>query len=302
MVILMNWSRRIALFSFATACALAQAPKVGSIFDSGLAGSLLAADTPPVSITAAIASEGWGTNTNFASGSWVEIKGTNLTQIPFLVWNVPNDFTNNVAPTSLGGVSVFINGKSAFVYYISPTQIGVEVPDDPQTGNVPVTVVNNGVTSNSLFAQKTAVAPGLLAVAYPPYSFFVNGKQYVEATFGLTNHYVGTSNLVAGFPYPFDPAKPGDTIFLYGIGFGATNPPLPAGTLATVADKLVAPVTISFDSTPVTNISYAGHYPTYTGLYLFALTVPDVPAGDHQINVTLGGQPVPQTVYLTTTR
>jgi uncharacterized protein (TIGR03437 family) len=296
---LMNWSRQIALFSFATACALAQAPKAGSIFEGGLAGSLLSADTPPVSVTAARASEGWGTNTNFASGSWVEIQGTNLTQIPFLVWSVPDDFHGNVAPTSLGGVSVFINGKNAFVYYISPTQIGVEAPDDPQTGNVAVTVVNNGVVSNGFFGQKTATAPGLLAVDYPPFSFKVNGKQYAEATFGLANHYVGTPNLVANFPYPFDPAKPGDTIFLYGIGFGDTNPPLPAGTLATAADKIVAPVTISFDQTPA-NVSYAGHYPTYTGLYLFALTVPNVPPGDHQINVTLNGQPVPQTVYLTT--
>ena len=299
---LMNWSRKIVLFSIAAACAFAQAPSTRPIFETGLASSLLSADTPPVSVTVAKASEGWGSNTNFASGSWVEIQGTNLTQIPFLAWKVPDDFNNNVAPTSLGGVSVFIDGKSAFVYYISPTQIGVEAPDDVATGNVPVTVINNGVVSNSFFAQKTTVAPGLLAVDYPPFSFFVNGKQYAEATFGLANHYVGTSNLVAGFPYPFDPAKPGDNIFLYGIGFGDTDPPLPAGTLATVADHIKAPLTISFDQTPVTNIIYAGHYPTYTGLYLFAITVPDVPAGDHQINVTLGGQPVPQTVYLTTTR
>jgi len=301
MVILMKSSRLITFFLAMSACALAQTSDTRSIFQGGLAESLLNADTAPGSVSVVRASEGWGTALNIASGSWVEIQGTNLTQTPFLVWNTATDFTNNVAPTSLGGVSVFINGKAAYVYYISPSQIGVEAPDDPQTGNVPVTVVNNGVTSNSVFAQKTAVAPGLLAVDYPPFSFFVNGKQYAEATFGLSNHYVGTSNLVSGFPYPFDPAKPGDTIFLYGIGFGDTNPPLPAGTLATAADQIVAPVTISFDQTPAT-ISYAGHYPTYTGLYLFAITVPDVPAGDHQINVTLGGQAVPQTVFLTTTR
>jgi len=301
MVILMKSSRLITFFLAMSACALAQTPDTRSIFQGGLAESLLNADTAPGSVSVVRASEGWGTALNIASGSWVEIQGTNLTQTPFLVWNTATDFTNNVAPTSLGGVSVFINGKAAYVYYISPSQIGVEAPDDPQTGNVPVTVVNNGVVSNSVFAQKTAVAPGLLAVDYPPFSFLVNGKQYAEATFGLSNHYVGTSNLVSGFPYPFDPAKPGDTIFLYGIGFGDTNPPLPAGTLATAADQIVAPVTISFDQTPAT-ISYAGHYPTYTGLYLFAITVPDVPAGDHQINVTLGGQAVPQTVFLTTTR
>jgi uncharacterized protein (TIGR03437 family) len=299
MVIPMKSSQRIAFFLFAGACAFAQAPNTRSIFDSGLASSLLAADTAPVSVTDAKASEGWGTTTNFASGSWLEILGTNFTNVPILTWTVPDDFPENVAPTSLGGVSVSINNKPAFVYYITPGQIGVEAPDDPQVGAVPITVTTAGGVSNTFFAQKTAVAPGLLAVDYPPYSFLVNGKQYAEATFGLSNHYVGTPNLVSGFPYPFDPAKPGDTVFLYGIGFGDTDPPLPAGTLATVADKLKASLTISFDQTPA-NISYAGHYPTYTGLYLFALTVPDVPAGDHQINVTLDGQLVPQTVYLTT--
>ena len=300
----MKSSHLITLSLVMSACAFAQtpgAPNTRTIFQGGLAEALLNADTPPGSITEVRASEGWGTARNFASGSWVEIQGTNLTQIPFLVWNADTDFTNNVAPTNLGGVSVFINGKAAYVYYISPGQIGVEAPDDPQTGNVPVTIINNGVVSNSFFAQKTAVAPGLLAVDYPPFSFLVNGKQYAEATFGLSNHYVGTPNLVSGFPYPFDPAKPGDTVFLYGIGFGDTNPPLPAGTLSSGPDQSVAPVTISFDQTKA-NIGYAGHYPTYTGLYFFAITVPDVPAGDHQINVTLGGQAVPQTVYLTTTR
>jgi uncharacterized protein (TIGR03437 family) len=297
----MHWSRPITGFLFIATCVFGQTPDARSIFEGGLAGSLLAADTAPASISDAKASEGRGTNTNFASGSWVEILGSNFTNIPFRAWVVPDDFHNNVAPTSLGGVSVTINNKPAFVYYISPGQIGVEAPDDPQTGNVPVTVTMADGTSVTHFAQKTAVAPGLLAVNYPPFSFFVNGKQYAEATFGLSNHYVGNSGLVAGFPYPFDPAKPGDTIFLYGIGFGDTDPPLPSGTLATGPDKINAPVTISFDQTPA-NVSYMGHYPTYAGLYLFALTVPDVPAGDHQINVTLGGQPVPQTVFLTTTR
>jgi len=150
----MTSSRLIILTLLLSVCAFGQIPDTRSIFQGGLAEALLNADTAPGSITEARASEGWGTAKNFASGSWVEIQGTNLTQVPFLAWNTATDFTNNVAPTSLGGVSVFINGKAAFVYYISPSQIGVEAPDDPQTGNVPVTVVNNGVVSNSVFAQK----------------------------------------------------------------------------------------------------------------------------------------------------
>jgi len=298
MVILMNWSRRIALFSIAAASALAQAPKAGSIFDSGLAGSLLAADTPPASITEARGAEGWGTSTSFSSGSWLQIKGTNFTNIAFQQW-VGSDFTANTAPTSLGGVSVFVNGKSAFVNFISPGQVNVQAPDDPAVGPVAITVVNNGVVSNSVFATKVPVSPGLLAPPSTfPFSFFVNGKQYLEATFGAQNLYVGSPNFVSNFPYPFKAAKPGDSVWLYGIGFGDVDPPLPAGQVAG-ADKIKAPLTISFDQTQA-NVTYMGHYPGYVGLYLFIVTVPNVPAGDHQIIVNLNGQPLPQSVYLTT--
>src|SRR5205814_3941806 len=144
---LMNWTRRIALFSLAAASAFAQVRDVRTLFDSGLAGTLLSASTPPGSITDVKASEGWGTTTNFAAGSWVQIVGSKFTDIPFQAWDVTQDFTDNIAPTSLGGVSVTINNKPAYVYYITPGQIGVEAPDDPKTGSVQVVVTNRGVAS-----------------------------------------------------------------------------------------------------------------------------------------------------------
>src|SRR6478736_4336337 len=113
----MKFSWRMAFSLLVTVSAFGQAPTTRSIFDGGLAGSLLSADTPTASVTEAKASEGWGTTTNFASGSWVEILGTNFTNIPILTWQ-PEDFNGNVAPTSLAGVSVSINGKPSYVYFI----------------------------------------------------------------------------------------------------------------------------------------------------------------------------------------
>ncbi|MCU1339993.1 MAG: hypothetical protein JWO19_5574 [Bryobacterales bacterium] len=298
---LMNSSRCMAFFLLAGACAFGQTPDTRSIFDSGLAGSLLAADTVAASITEARGIEGWGGATTFSSGSWLQIKGSNFTTTPFRQFIFPDDFNGNNAPTSLGGVSVSVNGKPAFVSFISPGQVNVAVPDDTQVGNVPITVTNGGGVSNTFFAQRVASAPGLLAPPSTfPFSFFVNGKQYLEATIGASNLYVGSPNLVSNFPFPFQPAKPGDTVFIYGIGFGDVDPPLPAGVVAG-SDKITAPLTISFDQTPA-NIAYAGHYPTFIGLYLLAVTVPDIPAGDHQIIVTLNGQQLQQTVFLTTGR
>ena len=260
-----------------------------------------AGETVLPSITEARGIEGWGDLTTFSSGSWLQIKGTNLTDVAFRQWVFPNDFSANNAPTSLGGVSVTVNGKPAFVNFISPGQVNVAVPDDTAVGPVSVVVTNPNGLSNTFSAQRVPSAPGLLAPPSTfPFSFFQNGKQYLEATFGAANEYVGNPSFVPNFPFPFRPAKPGDTVFIYGIGFGDVDPPLAAGVVAG-ADKIKAPLTISFDQTPA-NIAYAGHYPTFVGLYFFAITVPDVPDGDHQIIFNLNGQPLAQTVFLTVHR
>ena len=259
-----------------------------------------ATGTPP-SITEARGIEGWGGATTFSNGSWLQIKGSNFTDVAFRQWVYPDDFNGQNAPTSLGGVSVSINNKPAFVNFISPGQVNVAVPDDPAVGPVSVTVSGATGVSNTFSAQKVAAAPGLLAPPSTfPFSFFVNGKQYLEATLGVSTTFIGNPNFVANFPFPFVPAKPGDSVLLYGIGFGDVNPPLPAGVVAG-SDKIAAPLTISFDQTPAT-INYSGHYPSFIGLYLLAVTVPDVPDGDHQIIVNLNGQQLPQTVFLTVHR
>ena len=65
-------------------------------------------------------------------GEWVTIYGANLAS-QTATWN--GDF-----PTSLGGTSVQINGRSAYLMYVSPTQINLQAPDDTATGTVSVTV------------------------------------------------------------------------------------------------------------------------------------------------------------------
>src|ERR1700744_2148749 len=65
-------------------------------------------------------------------GSWGSIYGTNLAS-GSAVWS--GDF-----PTSLGGTSVTINGKPAYLSFVSAGQIDLQAPDDTATGVVPVVV------------------------------------------------------------------------------------------------------------------------------------------------------------------
>ena len=96
------------------------------------------------------------------------------------------------------------------------------------------------------------------------------------------------------------PAKPGDLIIAYGIGFGDVTPPILPGVIAEQVNTLVNPVAVSFGSTPAPTLTYSGLAGNFVGLYEFYITVPSGLAnGDYQINVTQNGAALPQTFYLT---
>jgi hypothetical protein len=94
------------------------------------------------------------------AGSWISIYGTSLADNTY-TWK--GDF-----PTTLGGDTVTINGKAAYLWYVSPNQLNVQAPDDTMTGTVNVVVntpygaANSTVTlasqapSFSLFGNKYA--------------------------------------------------------------------------------------------------------------------------------------------------
>jgi uncharacterized protein (TIGR03437 family) len=259
----------------AAACSLTSAPAVTSINSATDFG-------------------GWS---NFASGSYLEIKGSNLAP-DSRTW-LTADFNGNNAPVSLDGVTVSINGTNAYVYYISPTQIDVQAPDDSKTGNVPITVTTCAGTSNSTSVAKTAIAAGMQA----PASFLVNGTQYMvalitDSTKPLGYAFVGNTNLSSP-PYFYEPAKPGQAIVAYGLGFGPVTPANASGVITTAANSINGPVTFAFGSTPAT-VSYFGLAPGFVGLYQFNLTVPSTLAnGDYPITVTVGGTPIAQKMSLT---
>ena len=81
--------------------------------------------TPPT-IGGIISLGDFGALPNFTGGSLIEIYGSNLATAT-RKWSGA-DFTGSKAPTALEGTSVTVNGKSAFVAFISPGQVNVQVP------------------------------------------------------------------------------------------------------------------------------------------------------------------------------
>jgi uncharacterized protein (TIGR03437 family) len=210
------------------------------------------------------------------AGSWVMIKGANLANTnPGRTWRT-DEVVNGNLPTSLDGVSVTINGKPAFVYYISPTQINVQAPSDAAVGTVNVVVTNNGLDSAPASAQLQAFAPAFFQ--YP-------GTGYVTASRLPDYAPVGDPSAVPGTVA----ANPGDIVVLWGTGFGATNPPVPAGTTVSGAPEAVTAPTVMLGGVPVEVVSTVlttGN----AGLYQVTIRIPaTVPPGPVAVQASVGG-------------
>ncbi|MGI8991641.1 MAG: DUF4185 domain-containing protein [Bryobacteraceae bacterium] len=209
-----------------------------------------------------------------APNTWVEIKGTNIAPASDTrIWQ-SSDFVSNQLPTELDGVGVTVNGKSAYVYYISPTQVNILTPPDAMQGPVQVRLTNAGVTSAPATVQAQPVSP----------SFFIfNGGAYVAAEHA-SGALLGPASL---FPGLTSPAKPGETAVLYANGFGSTAQ---GGTLSPPPVVKIGGVTAT--------VTFAGL--VAPGQFQFNVVVPaSLADGDQPIAATYNGSETQAGVLLT---
>jgi len=191
-----------------------------------------------------------------------------------------SDFVSNKLPTSLDGVSVTANGEAAYVSYVSPTQINLLLPADLQPGAVRIQVFNNGLASQTATVTLQAAGPSFFALT---------GNKYVAAT-----HADGTlaapAALITGATST--PAKAGETLAIYGNGFGATLQPVPNGSVITTPLPLAATPTVAIGGVNAT-VSFAGM--TAAGVCQLNVVVPaGLPSGDNAIVAQLPGSAATQ--------
>lgn len=243
------------------------------------------ASSPP-SISAGGIVNGAGFQSTIAPGSWVAITGTNLCATT-QTWSA-SDFSNNgqTEPQQLEGVTVSMGGLPAFVYYVSPTQLNVQAPSLPP-GPVSVTVSNPNGTTQAATATVAAVSP----------AFFLWNQKYAVATRSDFT-YVGPPGLFSSVTTT--PAKPGDTVILWGTGFGATTPAIVPGTLTPATGATVNdPVTLTVGGLAAQYVGGA-MTPGEAGLYQIAITIPaTAPNGDLPVLATIDGVQTPAGVMIT---
>lgn len=231
----------------------------------------------------------FGGKAGFSSNTYVEIYGQNLSTTSRL-W-AGNDFNGSSAPTTLDGVSVTINDRPAFIYYISPNQINVNTPEDTATGPVTVQVRTPQGVSNSITVPRSRLSPTLQTVP----QFLIGGKQYVVALTPDFSTYIGNPGMLPGVA--FRPARPGESISIYALGCGPTNPPTQAGVVAAQASALLLPYELKIGGATA-QVSFAGLVGATIGLYQFNVIVPAIPPGEHPIELTVDGIPNAQNLTL----
>ncbi|HLG95124.1 MAG TPA: IPT/TIG domain-containing protein [Bryobacteraceae bacterium] len=218
-----------------------------------------------------------------ASNTWVTIFGSNLAAAPD---NWDKFIVNGALPTNVDSVQVTMQGKAAYVYYITPGQLNVLAPD-LSPGPVDVSVTNSNGTSPVFKTTAAEFAP----------AFFTWPGSQVVATrqdFSLAvkpGTFSGTTTVAA---------KPGDVLILWATGFGATTPAFPLGK-ATPGDttySTAATPAISLNNNPVV-VFGAALAPGSAGLYQIAIQVPnDIPNGDFPLLAGIGSSQSPTGVIL----
>ncbi|HXB66742.1 MAG TPA: hypothetical protein VNY05_00750 [Candidatus Acidoferrales bacterium] len=201
---------------------------------------------------------------NSAPGSLVSIYGFDFAYLTHIYGLPPNVYPLDV-------LSATINGKQSPALYFGQNQINAQVPFETQPGTAVLVVTVNGVKSVPASFQVNPTAPGVFTLAQ-------------------SNHAVAQNNADGKLNSPQFPAKPGDYIIAYLTGQGVVDNPVATGapTPAAPLSRPLAAVQAKIGGLPA-QVSFAGLAPGFIGLLQVNLMIPDVPAGDLPLEVSIGG-------------
>ena len=208
-----------------------------------------------------------------------------LPDVPVNDWS--DDFVDGVAPTSLDGVRVLVNGIEGFISFIGRAedigtandQINFIAPDDDALGPVMIEVYQGEDRVAASMVNRGEAAPGL----------FVFGGTYAAAV-SPAGEFIAPPGTF-GDAVQSRAAAGGETILLFGSGFGSTEPAIPAGRIVTERSDIPGgELMVTVGGMPAT-VVFAGLAPNLAGLYQFNITLPALPDGEHEVVITRSGQP-----------
>ncbi len=274
------------LMGYAAAAGYDMVTGLGSVDASRLVVAFAGLTSGPVIESVSTAYGGVG----IAQNTYIVIKGENLvppsTAASGVIWNSAPSFASGQMPTQLGGVSVTVNNKPAFVYFYCSAasdpgcvadQLNVLMPLDNTTGPVPIVVTSGTASTPPFTATMQTVAPSFL---------LFSTADYVAATH-VNGSLLGPTNLYPGYSMP---ASPGETVVLYAVGFGLPSAAIVNGS-ATQAGSLPTLPTCTIGGNRAA-VGFAGLISP--GLYQLNVTVPaSATSGDNLISCSYDGFSTP---------
>lgn len=193
----------------------------------------------------------------YAPGMILSVFGSQLSQGVQAVSNLP-------LPVTVTGVSATVNGVPAPFYYVSPSQLNIQIPYETGTGLAVLGVNNKGQVASFVFPV-TASAPGIF------------------------NDFSQAPSLV-----PSSTGKRGDTLVAFITGEGEVSPPVPTGATPFVATPIpllpqpLLPVAVTVGGVTAP-IAFAGIPPGVAGVTQINFVIPgNAPLGVQRVVVTVG--------------
>jgi uncharacterized protein (TIGR03437 family) len=197
-----------------------------------------------------------------APGSLISIFGLNLAQ------TTASSLSAQLSST-LGGVTLFVNGVPAPLQFVSPGQINAQVPFEVTGGLATAELRLPAMPPAAIQFQIAPVAPGI----------FANGANQAAA-----RNADGTLNTQD------NPAAAGSLITVYLTGQGAVQPPAAGGAPSPIdsAAQAAYNVTVTVGGQPAT-VMFSGLSPGSAGLFQVSLRLPLIGSGSYPVEVSVNG-------------
>jgi uncharacterized protein (TIGR03437 family) len=215
----------------------------------------------------------------------------------------PITITTFPLPTQVGSgnTQVLVNGVAAPIFYASYGQITIQIPYETSVAqDAQIEVVRNGISSPIGTVPMATSAPEILQFGCA----FANNCGYGFYAIGV-NFSDGSFPLPVTSPIPNShPAKVGDVVTFYGVGFGQATTPLKTGVaVPSSALPTVSPsYQFCFGSPGLgvcSPVSYSGASPGSAGLYQINVTIPaGAPTGDSVSFYITNGTATSNVVYM----
>ncbi|MDQ6707342.1 MAG: SBBP repeat-containing protein, partial [Acidobacteriota bacterium] len=215
--------------------------------------------TPPAVNTGGVSNGASFLANQISPGSLFTIFGTNFATLAVGATSTP-------LPTSLGGISVTVNGVAVPLVYVGINQINAQLPYEIQPGNATLVVNGPGGSSASTSFSVQLAAPGI---------FTANGRAVAQnQDFSLNT--------------PSNPAKVGSVIVVYFTGTGPLNNSVRTGAVAPGISNATSSLSATIGGATA-NLNYVGLAPGFVGLGQANIVVPSLNTGDQAVNLTIAG-------------